>query len=115
MVAVGAVTAVPLGDEVVVRGGPVVDYAAHGPEQWPRRDTWVDVSVWGETCRLREGESTTLCDYRFSVVHSFQDGIPGTYECVAITLEGACPHETAMHSAELLARPNAGLIMTDWL
>src|SRR5262245_53971559 len=46
MAAAGAVTAIPLGDEVAVRGGPDLDFPH--PEQWPRRDTWVDVSVSGE-------------------------------------------------------------------
>jgi len=114
IVAAGAVTAVTLGDNVAVRGGPVVDFSAHGPEQPPRRETWVDVSVSGETRRLREGEETTLHDYRFSVVRCFQDGIPGTFECLAISLEGACPPEADLHSARLLARRSAGLILSDW-
>jgi len=114
LVAVGAVTATPLGGNVAVRGGPVVDYSTRGSEQWPRPETWVDVSVSGEVQRLRGGQETSLRDYRFSVVRCFQDGIPGTYESLAISLDGICSHEIVMHSAHLLARPNAGLIMTDW-
>jgi hypothetical protein len=114
IVAVGAVTESPLGENVVARNGFVVDDSAFAPEQWLRRDTWVDVSVSGEARRLRGGEETTICNYRFSVVRCFQDGIPGTYESLAISLDGICPHLAAVHSAELLARPNAGLIMSYW-
>jgi hypothetical protein len=114
LVAVGAVTATPLGDDVAVQGGPAVDYSARGPEQWPRRDTWVDVSVSGEVQRLRGGQETTIRDYRFSVVRCFQDGVPGSYESLAISFEGICSHEVTLHSAQLLTRPNAGLIMAKW-
>jgi len=114
MVAVGAVTAIPLGDSVAVQGGPEVDLSALGPKRCPRRDTWVDVSVSGEVRRLQGGEETTIRNYRFSVVRCFEDGIPGTYESLAISLGVVCPHDAAMHSAELLARPNAGLIMAGW-
>ena len=114
MVAAGALTAIPLGDDVVVRDGPTVDLSADGPERWPRLDTWIDISVSGEARRLRGGEGTTISDYMFSVVRCFQDGEPGMYACLAITLRGACPHEAALHSAELLARPNAGLTMSEW-
>ena len=114
MVAVGAVTVTPLGDEVRVRDGPVVEHAMAGPEEWPRTDTWIDVSVSAETLRLRGGEATAIGSYRFSVVRCFQDGIPGTYESLAISLDGFCGHEAAVRSAELLSRPNAGLIMMKW-
>lgn len=114
IMAVGAVSATPIGKDVVVQDGPVVNRAAGGLEQWPRRGTWVDVSVSGETVRLRGGEATAIGNYRVSVVRCFQDGFPGSYESVAISLDGSCAHEAALHSAELLARPNAGLAMTSW-
>ena len=107
MVAVGAVTVTPLGDDVRVRGGPDV-------EEWPRTDTWVEVSVSAETLRLRGGEATAIGSYRFSVVRCFQDGIPGRYESLALSLDGFCGHDAAVRSAELLSRPNAGLMMTTW-
>ena len=114
IMAVGAVSATPMGNDVVVQDGPVLDRAAGGLEQWPRRDIWVDVFVSGETTRLRGGEATVIGNYSVSVVRCFQDGIPGSYESLAISLDGSCAHEAALHSAELLARPNAGLAMTRW-
>ena len=112
--AVGAVTETPLGDDVGVRGGPAMDPAIAVSEQWPRSDTWVEVSVSDQTLRLRGGEATTIGKYRVSVVRCFKDGIPGTCESLAVSLEGLCAHAAAVRSAELLARPNAGLMMTDW-
>jgi hypothetical protein len=114
MVAVGAVIGMPLGDRVAVRRGRVVDYLSNDPRQSLCCDSWVDVAVSGENGRLRRGEEATLGNYRLSVVRCFEDGDPGSYECLAITLEGICPHEATMHSAGLLARPNAGLIMSKW-
>jgi len=114
--AVGAVSELPMGgDAVMVRSGPDLDFSASRRDQWPREDTWVDVSLSGKTTRLRGGEETTMDDYRVSVIRCFQDGTPGTYECVAISFKGTCSHEAAMNSTKLLARPNAGLVMTDWL
>jgi hypothetical protein len=109
--AIGAVTTVPPGEAMIVSVGPPV----RGREDWPRRDTWVDVSISGEsTGRLRGGESATVRNYRISVVRSFLDGVPGTHECLAVTLEGACPHGAGLRSAELLAGGNAGLTMVQW-
>ena len=113
MVAVGAVTVAPLGDAVRVRGGPVVEHGT-GLERWPRTDTWIEVSVSDETRRLRGGEATAIANYRFSVIRCFKDGVPGKYESLAISLDGFCGHEAAVVSAELLARPGAGLTMRKW-
>lgn len=112
--AVGAVTVTPLGDTVAVRGGPEVVNSAPYLLEWPRRDTWVDVSISGEASRLRGGEEATIRDYKVSVLRCFQDGFPGKFDCLAISLEGICPHQAAAHSAKLLGRPNAGLTMTAW-
>jgi hypothetical protein len=91
-----------------------VEHATAGPEQWPRTDTWIEVSVSAETLRLRGGEATAIGSYWFSVVRCFQDGIPGPYASLAISLDGFCGHEVAVRSAELLSRPNAGLMMMKW-
>jgi hypothetical protein len=114
IVALGAATEIPLGENVEARNGFAVDNSTFAPEQLRREDTWVDVSVSGEACRLRRGEETTICNYRISALRCFEEGIPGTHESLAISLNEICPHEAAVHSAELLARPNAGLIMACW-
>ena len=112
--AVGAVTEVSLGGDVTVRGGPELNFAAPDSDQWPRAETWVDVSTSGTATRLRGNEESSIGHYRFSVLRCFEDGIPGTYECLAISLNEVCPHGAALRSAKLLARSNAGLVMKEW-
>ncbi|HKQ57667.1 MAG TPA: hypothetical protein VJY35_07340 [Candidatus Eisenbacteria bacterium] len=115
MVATGAVTMIPLGDEVVVQGGPAFDQGTPFHDQWPRSDTWLDVCFSGETRRLRRGEQTTMGPYRVSVVRCYQDNIPGTHESVAITLDDeGFAHDATLRSAELLARSGNALIMEEW-
>jgi hypothetical protein len=111
ILAVGAVTAVPLGDDVVVRNG---HHSATGLNGWRYVDPWVDISVMAETRRLREGEDAIIGNYRCTVIRCFLDGIPWTYECLAISLEGACPHDAIIRSAERFAKEDAGLFMTGW-
>ena len=108
--AVGAVSKLPIGDRFMVRSGSDIGLSAPDREQWLGADTWVDVSLSDKTTRLRGGEETTIDDYRVSVIRCFQHGIPGTYECVAISFNGACPHEAAVRATKLLARPGAGLV-----
>jgi hypothetical protein len=109
----GAVTAVPLGQQIEVRGGPRQDFSKPGSHE-PRVDTWVDVSQSGHASRLRTGEESTVGRYRVSVLRSFRYGLPGTYESVAISLDGEGLHEASIRSAQLLCRPNAGLELTAW-
>ncbi len=94
----------------MVQSGSDIGLSAPDREQWLGADTWVDVSLSGKTTRLRGGEETTIDDYRVSVICCFQHGIPGTYECVAISFNGACPHEAAVRATKLLAKPGAGLV-----
>ena len=112
--AVGAATVVPLGEAIGVQGGPTVEPSTRASHPWPRIDTWVEVSYSGQTSRLRGGNETTMGGYRIAVLRCFEDGLPGTYESVAISRSGMCPHDAAVRSAQLLARPNAGLELTDW-
>jgi hypothetical protein len=74
--AIGAVTVIPLGDMVAVVGGPTIDVST--PDRWPRSETWVDVSVSGETRRLHGGDDVTVRDYCVSVIRTFEDGVPAT-------------------------------------
>jgi hypothetical protein len=105
--AMGAVTAVPLGNAVTVRQAGV---STPGERSGRQPDYSVDVSVSGETLRLRAGEKTTIGNYGVSVLRCFEDGEPGELECVAISLNDVCLHEPFVESAKLLARPNAGML-----
>lgn len=109
IMAIGAATATPLAN-VVVKHGPAWDRTARIEDLW-RSVTWLDVSISGQTATLSKGGSATIKNYRVSAVRCYEFGVPGSFESIAISLEGACSHEGAVRSAELLARPNAGLSM----
>ena len=112
VVAAGAVSSTPLGNGVDVRTGGtdfMEAFKSDGPV-----DAWTDVTVSGETVRLRDRESAVRGDYTVTVVRSFRVGFPGTAESIAISREGLSPHAAVVLSAERLAGPNAGLAMEDW-
>jgi|SRR3954447_12687966 hypothetical protein len=109
--AAGALTATPLGAAVRVADGP----ERHPLEAWSSSpDAWVDVTVADHTTRLRRGEAASIGGYVVSVIRPFEPGLPGSYESVAISRDGACPHPSAVRSAELLARRGGGLQLTLW-
>lgn len=86
----------------------------HAPDEWPRKDTWVEVSIEGRTSRLHDGEERTLGDYRVTLAQAFKDGIPGRYENAAISREGSGVHEAVVRAAGILVGWNAGLALTAW-
>ena len=117
VVAVGAVSSVPLGDHVrvhtphqlVVEGERPfkgIDPDFHFPE------LPVQVDVDGTT-RIFFRARTDIGDYFLWVEHGFFLGLPGTEMCVAIALKRACPDVAAIASAQLLDDPSA-LLMTPW-
>jgi hypothetical protein len=109
--AVGAVTAVPLGPMVRVQGGPAVKTALN---EWPRTDTWVEVSIGAQTSRLHDGEELTLGEYRVTLARAFKDGIPGQYENAAISRHGSAAHDAVIRAAGILGESNAGLTLNTW-
>jgi hypothetical protein len=104
--AVGAVTSVPLGEEVVVGcAGDLVEEAA---SVMRKRDPNyrvleypVEVRIGGET-RLLHRARIHLGRYEILVVHGFLPGMPGTAECLAISLIGVCADCAASLTAPLL-------------
>jgi hypothetical protein len=99
VVAIGAVSALPLGEGVSVGGGPA---EATG---------YVAVRVGAETARLGQDEPVQMGDYEVQVVRPAVDGIPGHRESVAVCRAGACSLDAAVRSAELL---DVGLGMVRW-
>jgi hypothetical protein len=107
VVAIGAVTVVPLGLAVKAEGTPF------GPSiEWPRHGTYVDVTFGQSTVRVHPGDTATLGPYGIHAVRCFEDGEPGCYESLAISKQGAM--SAAIESAKLFARPHAGLHLTRW-
>src|SRR5262249_41769854 len=97
--AIGALTALPLGDEVRIG-----DDASDATE-------YVAVRVEAQEGRLAPGERGALGDYEVAVGGPALDGVPGHCESVAVCRAGACSLEAAVRSAQLL---DAGLGMVRW-
>ena len=95
------------GRAVDLPGNPAVD-------PWPRDDTWVEVSIEGQTSRLHDGDEVTLGEYRVTLTRAFKDGIPGQFENAAISRDGSGLHPAVARAAGLLGKWNAGLTLTDW-
>ena len=115
--AVGAASAVPLGETVSVRipWDPVREaervLQKHDAE-FAFREYPVEVQLHGHK-RVLYGGRPQLGAYDVFVGHGFYPGLPGTNECVAVSLRGACPDVVAIASAQLLDGANA-LDITGW-
>ncbi len=106
VVAAGAVTAVPLGRDVMARipGDLIQRAGAILRERDPEfgfHELPLEMAADGATSILANGQRT-LGRYIAVVVHGFLPGLPGTDECAAIWREGACAEVAANASAMLL-------------
>ncbi len=117
VVAVGAITAVPLGPDA--RSSTPVDLVAAAQAVFRKRDSDfefqeypLEISV-GRSCFLLLGGRRISALYELFVKHGFQPGEPGTAECGVICRKPWCPIEGAIPSAFLLEGPGA-LTMTRW-
>ena len=99
--------AVPLGIGVQVTAGGGGDWRKGSCEP-----TWLDLAVGSERVRLPARDPTRVGAYEAYVEHGWAPGIPGTYECAAITHSDSRAGVAAMRSAILLAHDGATL--TDW-
>ena len=108
ILATGAITSVPLGRDIQeVRRAADVD--PRGFEV----DTWLELSVQSERLILREREVLEKGGYHIYVERCWEDGEPGTDECVSLCLaDDSAMKIAAMRSAILLA--NGGLKMVAW-
>src|SRR5262245_10975353 len=97
--AIGAVSVVSTGADVILRS---VSSGRLRP-----RDHWLHVSIDGKESHVRGGQSALLGSYEISVFRCFTDGVPGTYECLAISHSGDCSHGSAKRSAKLLSKKRA--------
>jgi hypothetical protein len=115
--AVGAVSAVPLGEFVhartpadILREAEAL-FRKHDPD-FEFGHLPVEIRI-GEQTRLLYGGRRRMDSYNVFVEHGFYRGEPGTNECVAISLIGTCPDVVAIASAQLLDAPGA-LEMIKW-
>ena len=109
VLAIGAVTAVPLGMNVAVTMGPRGGKLINNPPTDPR----LDFSVDGETLLLRERGLTRIGDYQVYIERSWEDGIPGTDECVSIArVDSQEINIASVRSAVILGQSE--MKMTSW-
>ncbi len=102
VVAIGAVSTVPLGRAVKISSMPFTTTDS------------VDVTVQEEMRRLQTGDRIQFAGYDVFVERCFVEGTPGQYECLSVALVSSCSPDVAIRSARLWARYNGGLRMVDW-
>ena len=103
ILAVGAVTAVPLGRDMQIIRGP----GSPNPWEDPISDTWLEFRVGSEQLILRDREVTEIGDYHIYIEHRWEDGVPGTDECISVCVaDNSAMKIAAMRSAILLSNGN---------
>lgn len=96
ILALGAVTAVPLGHNVQITTGPC--------EKWERKicETWLEFRIADESLKLREREVTTIGNYQVYLERAWEPGVPGTNECVSVCVTGDSAVELAAMRGAIL-------------
>ena len=109
VLAIGAVTAVPLGANINVTIGP----RRQNPVAYSRSESWLEFKIKSETLVLKDRGLTSIGDYQIYIERCWEDGIPGTDECVSIcAANGPAVNVESIRSAVLLS--NGDLKMTHW-
>jgi hypothetical protein len=105
ILALGAATAVPLGQGITVGRGtkrvwePEEMLAGSLPG-----DTWLDFTIESDTQRLQARQAATISSYDIYVERDWAVGVPGVDECVSIAAQETVGfRDAAMRSAILLA------------
>lgn len=109
ILAIGAVTELPLGPDVQV------SRCSTGTNLWeiPVPETWLEFRAGSEELLLRGRQVSGIGDYHIYLEHLWQWGLPGTDECVSISVAGdSAVNLAAMRSAILLG--NGNLKLTSW-
>src|SRR5262245_21831955 len=108
IVAVGAVTAVPLSSSVRVavalalRDKVEAVYRKVDPD-FHLSEVPVEVRIDGHRRLLVSGRKLKVGRYHVVAEHGFLPGMPGRMECLSITLTGSCQRGTGARSAALLS------------
>ena len=108
VLAIGAVTAVPLGNNMQVmknRKGnyPFVDL----------KDTWLEFQVGNEQLKLRDRSVTDIGNYQIYVEACWENGIPGVDECVSVSVANNPSVNLASLRSAILLR-SSDLKLTRW-
>jgi hypothetical protein len=80
VLAIGAVTAVPLGTDVRVIAQPERSGIS------PRADAWLEFQVASERVELKQRAVRDIGNYQVYIERCWEDGIPGVDECVSMSV-----------------------------
>jgi hypothetical protein len=110
---VGAVRSVPLGEDVQAEVvWPESARAMTGPFHL-RSESAVAFTVGGQRHLMPTGHASRLGTYTIWVDHGLTPGLPGTEECVSISVEDRFPADAALRWARLLDDQRS-LTMVGW-
>lgn len=109
VVALGAVTRVPLGNGIQVTKDPKHSWINDdGP-----RDPWLEFKLGSEQVRLKKRGITEVGNYQIYIESCWEDGVPGTDECVSLSVANNPLVNLASLRSAILLR-NGGLKVTRW-
>lgn len=108
LLAIGAVTAVPLGNNVRVINSRKGNYRFDDV-----KDIWLEFQVGREQLKLSNRMVTEIGKYQIYIETCGEDGIPGTDECVSLSLANNPAVNLACLRSAILLR-NSDLKLTLW-
>ena len=112
VLAVGAVTSLPLGRDVRVTRGPLPESESLSART-PPGEVWLEFSITGEMQTLRDRQAAQVASYDVYVERCWAVGMPGEDECVAISIrDDPGLRDRATRSAILLG--NGELRLRGW-
>lgn len=109
VLAIGAVTRVPLGNDIQVTKDPKGSWSLHAHP----KDTWLEFQVGSEQVKLRKRGITDIGDYQIYIESCWEYGIPGTDECVSVSVANDPPVNLASLRSAILLR-NGFVKLTRW-
>ena len=109
VLAIGAVTRVPLGNKIQVTKDPKGSWL-HDDHL---SDTWLEFEVGSEQVRLRKRGITEIGNYQIYIESCWEYGVPGTDECVSVSVANAPLVNLASVRSAILLR-NGVLKLTRW-
>lgn len=108
VLAIGAVTAVPLGNNMQVIKSPKGNYHVDH-----LKDTWLEFQVGNEHSKLKDRSVTDIGNYQIYVEACWEYGIPGVDECVSVSVANNPSVNLASLRSAILLR-SSDLKLTQW-
>jgi len=108
ILAIGAVTSVPLGN-----GVQVTESSEGNDGFFGARNTWLEFQVGNEQLKLSDRTVMDVGNYQIYIESCWEYGIPGTDECVSVSVANVPPVNLASMRSAILLR-NGDLKLTRW-